>query len=151
MKSIALSTTEAEYHALCEAGRETTFVKRLLEHDCGYKDLSVKAHNDLAPNTFNGTKTLPVTILEDNTGAIALAGKRGSHKRSKHIDLKFHWIQKQVEDGQLLPVYVESAKNPADLLTKGVSRDTLERLRPTLLHEHEAAVVREPSKGHKTP
>ena len=151
MKSIALSTTEAEYHALCEAGRETTFVKRLLEHDCGYKDLSVKAHNDLAPNTFNGTKTLPVTILEDNTGAIALAGKRGSHKRSKHIDLKFHWIQKQVEDGQLLPVYVESAKNPADLLTKGVSRDTLERLRPMLLHEHEAAVVREPSKGHKTP
>ena len=88
---------------------------------------------------------------EDNTGAIALAGKRGSHKRSKHIDLKFHWIQKQVEDGQLLPVYVESAKNPADLLTKGVSRDTRERLRPMLLHEHEAAVVREPSKGHKTP
>ena len=46
---------------------------------------------------------------------------------------------------------MESAKNPADLLTKGVSRDTLERLRPVLLHEHEGAIVRDSSKGHKPP
>ena len=149
MKAIALSTTEAEYHALCEAGRETIFVKRILEIECGYSDLSVKAHNDLAPDTFNGKTAHPVSILEDNTGAIAVAGKRGSHKRSKHIDLKFHWIQKQVEDGELLPVYIESAKNPADLLTKGVTRETLERLRPTLLWEHELPAGKTLEKGNK--
>jgi hypothetical protein len=151
MKAIALSTTEAEYHALCQAGREVVFVKRVLEIDCGYTNLSVRAHNDLAPNTFDGKKTTPVTILEDNTGAIALAGKRGSHKRSKHIDLQFHWIQQKVQEGQLLPVYVESALNPADLLTKGVSRETLLRLRPMMLWPHEKNAHEATCKDYKVP
>ena len=54
-----------------------------------------------------------------------------------------------MEDGELLPVYIESAKNPADLLTKGVTRETLERLRPTLLWEHELPVGRTLEKGNK--
>ena len=48
-------------------------------------------------------------------------------------------------------MYVESAKNPADLLTKGVTRETLERLRPMLLWEHEQPAGKTSEKGNKKP
>jgi hypothetical protein len=59
----------------------------------------------------------PTTILIDNTSARSLAYNSVHHSRSKHIDVKFHWLREQVAAGHTTLEYVESAKQLADLLT----------------------------------
>jgi hypothetical protein len=59
----------------------------------------------------------PTTILIDNTSARSLAYNPVHHSRSKHIDVKFHWLREQVAAGHTTLEYVESAKQLADLLT----------------------------------
>ena len=48
----------------------------------------------------------PITIMEDNTAAIALAKSKGArHSRAKHIELKWFWVRTMVQAGIVLPVY----------------------------------------------
>ena len=72
---IALSTTEAEYITLCAATQETIYIwiGRLLT------DIKAPSHR-------------PTTIREDNQIAIAIAKNPISHARTKHIDVKFHFV-----------------------------------------------------------
>lgn len=70
--SVAASSTEAEYMALYEGIKEALWLKSLLS--------SIKL--DL---------TKPITIFEDNNGCIAIANNPIDHKRSKHIDIKYHF------------------------------------------------------------
>ena len=95
---ITLSSTEAEYVALCEAAKEAVWLRRVL--------------------TELGFKQGPITIYVDNKGAIELATQRKTNMRTKHIDIRYHWIREKVEQGIIRLVHVASAHNIADLLTK---------------------------------
>ena len=77
---VALSTTEAEYVALSAATQEVVWLNRFLS--------DIKA-----------TPQMPVVIKEDNQGTIALAKNPISHNRTKHIDIKFHYVREALEDG----------------------------------------------------
>ena len=70
---VALSTTEAEYVALSAATQEAVWLSRLLS--------DIKA----PPQTL-------ILIKEDNQGTIAIARNPVSHSRTKHIDIKFHYV-----------------------------------------------------------
>ena len=63
-----------------------------------------------------------VTLYGDNQGAIALAKNPVSHQRSKHIDIKFHFIRTHVQDGKIDLVYIPTQQNVADVFTKPVSQ-----------------------------
>ena len=70
---VALSTAEAEYVALSLAAKETTWLRKLLS------DLRA------LPNR-------PTLLMEDNQGAIAIPKKNIAHARTKHIDIRYHFV-----------------------------------------------------------
>lgn len=83
----ALSSTEAEYMALSEALQEAVWLKVFL---CELGEM---------------TQDEAVKIFEDNQDAIALAKNPEFYKRTKHIDIRYHFVREKVEDGQVDPNY----------------------------------------------
>jgi Reverse transcriptase (RNA-dependent DNA polymerase) len=101
--TIALSSTEAEYIALSEAGREACWLRNLYS-ELGY------------------TQKFPNLIKGDNDGSIAMARNPQFHKRAKHIATQWHWIRDLV---QKEIITIESCRDPeqtADVLTKPLAR-----------------------------
>ena len=78
---VTTSTAEAEYVAVCDVVKEAIWVSKLLERMC--------------------IKTLPITLLEDSNGCIAMTANPLNHKRTKHIDVKFHFTCQMVEDNKV--------------------------------------------------
>jgi hypothetical protein len=56
--------------------------------------------------------------LADNQGAIQLAKNPINHERTKHIDIKHHYIRERVEDDAIVPLYVNTKLNDSDIFTK---------------------------------
>ena len=106
--TIALSSTEAEYIALSEAGREACWLRNL------YKELGY-------------TQESPNLILGDNDGSIAMAKNPQFHKRSKHIATRWHWVRDLVQNETIT---IESCRDPeqtADILTKPLTRPKFQK------------------------
>ena len=75
-----------------------------------------------------GIGVMPGIIFEDNEGAIFLAKNQQVGMRTKHIDVKYHFIRDLVADNFLDIRYVRSEDNYADIMTKNVSNEIYERL-----------------------
>ena len=108
--TVALSTTEAEYIALSSATQEAVWLRRLL-HDVGVKE------------------TGPTMIAEDNQGTIALTKNPVSHSRTKHIDMRHHYICEAVGENIIAVEYCPIKEMLADILTKPLPCITFENLR----------------------
>jgi hypothetical protein len=87
--SIALSTAEAEYIAACSASCEAIWLRKLLT---GLSDLEMEA----------------TTIPCDNQSCIKMTGNPVFHNRSKHIELRYHYIYDMVQRGALKLLYVST-------------------------------------------
>jgi hypothetical protein len=70
-----------------------------------------------------------VTIKVDNVSAINLAKNPISHGRSKHIELRYHYLRDQVTKGLLKLEHCRSELQIADILTKSVQVEVFKRLR----------------------
>ena len=66
--------------------------------------------------------TGPLNINCDNQGAIALAKDNKFHARTKHIDIRYHFIREAVEDGKILVKYIPTDDNTADIFTKPLAK-----------------------------
>lgn len=108
--SVSLSTAEAEYIALCSASQEAIWLKRLLG-EIGFD------------------QSEPITILEDNQSAIAMSKNPTSHDRTKHIDIKFHFVRNAINESLIKLVYCPTDEMVADILTKPLHRGRFELLR----------------------
>lgn len=100
-RTIALSSTEAEYMALSEATKEAMYLRDVLnnvglECDC-------------------------VTLFNDNQGAIKLAQSKNYSSRTKHIDIRHHFIRHMCEQSVIYLKYLRTDQMPADVLTKGLN------------------------------
>jgi hypothetical protein len=62
----------------------------------------------------------PVTLFSDNQSAIALTKDHQYHARTKHIDIRFHFIRWVIEEGKLRLVYCPTGDMVADTLTKAL-------------------------------
>lgn len=69
----------------------------------------------------------PVTIYEDNQGAIALSKNPLCRQRCKHVDTKFHFVRSALCDGKLAIEYCPTADMVADILTKPVTKSMLDK------------------------
>ncbi|CAD6887741.1 unnamed protein product [Tilletia caries] len=74
----------------------------------------------------------PVLIRGDNQGALALAENPGFHRRTKHIELRYHYIRKLKSQGTVKLEYVDTHNQTADILTKPVSGPTLFKHRDSM-------------------
>ena len=114
-KSVALSTCEAEYIAIKEAIREAIYLANLFNY-----------LNDRLGLGYTPSKP---TILVDNKAAIKLAENPEFHKRTKHIDIQYHYIRDQVKQKRVDVQYVPTKLQLADFLTKNVRREIFEDLK----------------------
>ena len=110
---VALSTAEAEYIALSSAACQAIWLRRIL---------SELMHEQIGP-----TK-----ILCDNKSAMALAKNPVFHGRSKHIDIKYHYIRDRVKDGEIELNFCRSEDQIADILTKPLKTETFKKLKMML-------------------
>lgn len=110
----AQSTAEAEYVAASEATKELVWLKRL-----------VHSLDDSL------SKEKPTFYL-DNHAAIKLAKNPEFHKRSKHIDTRYHYIREQFELGEFNLESVSTKNQLADIFTKALPKNTFEFLRKEL-------------------
>jgi hypothetical protein len=102
-KSVALSTTEAEYIAACEACTEAIWLRKLIS------DLF-----DQIPDS---------TIIHcDNQSCIRLSEHPVFHERSKHIEIKYYFIRDKVQEGEVKLQYIPKDEETIDILTKPLSR-----------------------------
>jgi hypothetical protein len=102
-QAVSLSTVEAEYVAACATGKEITWLRKLAV-DLGFPQ---------------GT----TTIMEDNTGAIALSNNPIESERTKHIDIAYHWLRNEVKEGRIELIHCSTLKMTADTLTKALVKE----------------------------
>ena len=69
----------------------------------------------------------PINLHVDNKGAIYLAENEYACQRTKHIDVKYHFMRQHVETGLVKLNLVASADNMADIFTKNVDAKTFQR------------------------
>ena len=108
---VALSTAEAEYMALTNAAQEAVWLRKLTA------DLTKE---ERAPK--------PIVIYEDNQSAICIAKKPQFYGRTKHIGIKYNYIREQVNSKNVELKYCPTEEMLADMLTKGLNREKLEKL-----------------------
>jgi hypothetical protein len=97
---VTLSSTEAEYVQATEASKEAIWLKSLL------KDFSCT--------------TGPIELFGDNRSAIALSTNTEFHARTKHINVKHHFIREAIENESVVFKWVATEDNIADVTTKAL-------------------------------
>lgn len=110
---VSVSTTESEYVAASEAVKELVWLKRLF--------------GELLPGSDND-----VSFFMDNEGAIRLTKNPEFHKRTKHIDVRYHFIRENYEKGYFDLHHVSTNEMMADLFTKALPRVRFEYLRTSI-------------------
>ena len=106
--SISLSTVEAEYIAVGSCCTQLLWMRKLL-HDYGI----CQKH---------------LTIYCDNTSAINISKNPIQHSRTKHIEIRHHFIRELVEDGTLTLEFIHTDDQKADLFTKPLNSKHFEFL-----------------------
>jgi hypothetical protein len=71
-------------------------------------------------------------ILADNQGTIVLTSDQTNHIHTKHIDLRYHFVQDKTADNTIAFKYVRSQDNIADIFTKPLPRPAFAELRKCL-------------------
>lgn len=102
-RTVALSSTEAEYICLAEAAKEAVYLRNLL--------LRIQLMT-----------VDQITIFTDNRGAQCLSSDPKYHSRTKHIDIRHHFIRDLVNEGVIDVKHQPTTEMPADILTKALPR-----------------------------
>ena len=110
----ALSTAEAEYMALASATQEALWLRSLIT------ELGLPVPT-------------PLKLKEDNQACIHLAHDPVHPKRTKHIDIRYHFIRDHVHKGHVSIEYVPTKDNLADLLTKALPKHSFTSLNDRIL------------------
>jgi hypothetical protein len=74
-----------------------------------------------------------MVIREDNTACMAYAKHSADYKKSKHVDVKYHFVRERVASGKIVLEYVQSADQLADILTKPMDFQKFSGLRERIL------------------
>ncbi|XP_031267467.1 secreted RxLR effector protein 161-like [Pistacia vera] len=98
---VAFSSTEAEYIAIADVFKEAVWLKGILSE----------------PNLTNGK----VTIYSDSQSAIHLSKNPVYHERTKHVDVRYHFVRDLVASGEIDLKKIAIENNPADMGTKVVT------------------------------
>ena len=71
----------------------------------------------------------PTPLCSDNQAAIFLAINPAVEHRTKHIDIRHHYIREQFNEGVIEPFHIAGEENPADLFTKSLAVVKVEKFR----------------------
>ena len=114
-QTVALSTCEAEYMALCESSQESVYLNRVL------KDLVQNGEDE------------PILLYGDNQGSLDLVQNSASkHNRTKHIDIRFHYIRELQQANVIKVKHVPTDENIADVMTKPLPKQKYTKFHKSL-------------------
>ena len=111
-KTVALSSTEAEYMAMSDCSRQAMWIKTLLSE--------------------LGLTLSAIPIYGDNQGSIFIGSNPVQERRTKHIDIRYHYIRQCIEDKNIELMFIEGSNNPADMFTKNLGNIKFSKFRETL-------------------
>jgi hypothetical protein len=114
-KTVALSTSEAEYYAMGDAAKDCVFLRQLLE------ELGLGCAG-------------PTVIFKDNKGCIGMVANPVSLDRSKHIRMRYHYIRELARDKVVSVQKIPRDEQQADMLTKNIGSVRLRVLRSQVMH-----------------
>lgn len=138
-KTVSLSSTEAEYKAASDAAREVLWLRQLLAEIIATdikEPTTIKINREINGNYPLYTKDLlsameqrnkrelqqlneVPTMKVDNQGAIKLATNPVNHERTKHIDIRHHFLRENVSEFKKIKLeYVNTKMNNSDIFTK---------------------------------
>ena len=100
-RTVALSSAEAEYMGLSEGTKEALFLRSLLE-------------------LVDEGKCVP--LFNDSQSAQKLALNQRYHSRTKHIDIRHHFIREAIQSDQIELKYLPTDEMIADVLTKSLGK-----------------------------
>ena len=112
-QTVALSTAEAEYMAVCAATQEAIHLRQLLQ-ELGYPQDTTK-------------------IYEDNQPCIFIANNPATSTRTKHIDIRALFVRERIKRGEIILAYLPTEEMIADSLTKNLDRVKIVKFRGKLL------------------
>ena len=106
--TVALSTVEAEFMVFSRATTQALWISKYVDE----VGLLVKR---------------PIIICADNSSSIANSTTNKNHRYTKHIDIQHHFIKEHTKSGNIIFKYTSTSDNIADVLTKPLPRDTLQK------------------------
>jgi hypothetical protein len=106
---------KAEYITLDDAAREIVWLRSLL-------------------SSLIVLQKFPTVIYEDNQPAIDLTKNLGDHRRSKHIEVRYHYIREKVDDETVSICHCSSHVQMADFLTKTSKAEQFIATHEAILH-----------------
>ena len=121
------SSTEAELVACDDALSQVIWTKRFMDEQ-GYKTTTI--------------------IKQDNTSAMRLEmnGKTSSHKRTRHLDIRFFYIKDQIDKGVLQIEYCPTLEMEADYLSKATQGELFRKQRALIMGMSSSTATRKETK-----
>ena len=96
--TVALSSTVAEYMTILEAIKEAIWLKTFLGEIASLDD--------------------PIMVFCDNQSVVHLTNDRMFHERTRHIDIRYHFVRDVISKGNVLVKKISTEANPVNMLTK---------------------------------
>jgi hypothetical protein len=116
-RAVTISTTEAEYYAACDAAQESQLLVHLL------------SEFHLKPETSP-------TLYQDNQGALFIEKNHSQKPRTKHIDIKYHFIKELIQEKKLIVEYKQTSEMMADIFTKPLPIRSFTKHRDNIMNYH---------------
>jgi hypothetical protein len=107
---VTLSSSEAEFVTASQAGQEVVYLRELLKG-------------------FGHPQKKPTEIWEDNASCIMMSENPTNRDRSRHVDVKVHYLRDLVRDGHVKLIKCAGTQNVSDALTKSLARPAFEKHR----------------------
>jgi hypothetical protein len=123
---VTLSSAEAEYVAMTEAAKEAIWIRNVMKQICDQKNQPLRIHTD-------------------SQSAMAMTEKQNFSNRTKHVDIKYHFIKDLIRTEQIKLEYVPTETNIADMMTKPLGANRIRQLREMagLKQSHEDQIEEE--------
>ena len=115
-RTVALSSTEAEYYALSEAAKEIKFLMQVM------KSLDMKLK-------------LPIIVRVDNVGTIFMAENNTATSRTRHVDARYRFVREFIVEGSIKIIIFRLEENLSDGFTKNVTQEVYMRHSQTYLQK----------------
>jgi hypothetical protein len=112
-KSVATSTMESEYYAVSETTKEILWALNWIKEVFELQQIA--------------------KLYCDNKAAIQYSKNDSAHDRSKHIDIRYHFVRDEIKKGRIIVNWIETSKQLADILTKALGRHIHTNLRNQLM------------------
>ena len=120
--TVAISTAEAEYMAISADTQELLWIQQILREM--FDIVGMKLH-------------APYILFCDNQAAISIRKNDVHHHRSKHIDIKYHFIRDQIKNNKIKLQWLSTQDQMADILTKPLDKVKFTRFRNRILQSHQ--------------